>query len=74
MVQLSWYLSSPTDQDILNLASFLIGGARADEVQLLADAIIIAGAPEDSAQRKRAEQRAALSIGGIAARSIIFGS
>jgi len=73
LVQASWQLASPTDQQVLELASLLIGGVRVHEVQLLADAIIIAGAPKNSPQRKRAEQRAALALGGIAARSLING-
>jgi hypothetical protein len=73
LVQASWQLSTPTDQQVLELASFFIGGVRGDEVQLLADAIIIAGAPKNSPQRGRAEQRAAITLGGIAARSVIYG-
>lgn len=74
LVQVSWQLSSPTDQQVLELASFFIGDdVRGDEVQLLADAIIIAGAPKGSSQRKQAEQRATLTIGELAAWSVIDG-
>lgn len=71
LVQGSWQLSSPTDQEVLALASELIGGVRGDEVQLLADAIIIAGAPKNSPQRRRAEERAAMTLGGLAIRGLL---
>ena len=72
VVQTSWQLSSPTDQQVLELATSLIGGVRADEIQLLADAIIIAGAPKNSEQRKQAEYHAARALGGIAFRSVLY--
>lgn len=61
LAQAAWQLSSPTDQEVLQVAAILLGYPYGPEVQLLADAIIIAGAPKGSQQRKGAEHRALMT-------------
>lgn len=65
LAQASWRLSSPSDQEVLEVAGLLLGYPFGPEVQILADAIIIAGAPEGSKQRQHAERRALTSGAGL---------
>jgi hypothetical protein len=63
VVRAAWVLSSPSNQEVLDAAELLLGGPYAEGMEVLADAIIIAGSPAGSRQRTEAEQRAALSAG-----------
>jgi hypothetical protein len=49
------------------VAGILLGYPYGPEVQVLADAIIIAGAPKGSEQRQRAEQRTLMTRAGLIA-------
>jgi hypothetical protein len=61
LVQAAWQISSPTDQEVLALTETLLGSPSSEGVQILSDAIIIAGSPAGSTQRKAAERRALLA-------------
>lgn len=71
LAQASWWLSSPRDQEVLEVAGILLGYPYGPEVQILADAIIIAGAPKGSQQRQRAEQRALMTGAGLIANTYL---
>ncbi len=69
VAQVSWLLSSPRDQEILQVAGILLGFPYGPEIQILSDAIIIAGAPKGSQQRQSAEQRVLVTGAGLIADS-----
>ena len=71
LAQASWQLSSPRDQELLQVAGMLLGYPYGPEVQILADAIILAGAPKGSGQRQRAEQRALMTGAGLFANTYL---
>lgn len=71
LAQASWWLSSPKDQEVLEVAGILLGYPYGPEVQILADAIIVAGAPKGSQQRQRAEQRALMTGAGLIANTYL---
>jgi hypothetical protein len=71
LAQASWWLSTPRDQEVLQVAAILLGYPYGPEVQILADAIIIAGAPKGSQQRLRAEQRALATGAGLFANTYL---
>ena len=71
LAQASWWLSSPRDEEILQVAGILLGYPYGPEVQILADAIIIAGGPKGSEQRRRAEQRVIMTGAGLIANTYL---
>jgi uncharacterized membrane protein len=53
----------------LQVAGILLGFPYGPEIQILSDAIIIAGAPKGSQQRQSAEQRVLVTGAGLIADS-----
>ena len=73
LAQAAWQLSSPRDQEVVQVAGLLLGSPHAEGLEILVDSIIIAGSPRNSAQRKQAEHRAAIAGGDLFVRGFFLG-